>query len=577
MKARMRLTISFTAAILISLIAGCGSRNQQSTFQQIENTATPGSIISGSVTLDTLHAERLDSYQTYYMMNYPPPGEQFIQVEAHISGVENPEAWGRVNLRIGNGDQRFIPYHVRRVLIGENYEYTADEDFKFDYQFFFSVPESLDPQSLSLFVGENETFALARVYTPSGFEVPVKTNAGTPGEFSVIAGGSSNSALATHTTVSGGQYNTAAVAYATVGGGRENSASYLYTTIAGGYGNLATGRESSIGGGSRNATTGDHAVIAGGIRNQANSSDAVVAGGAYNRADEVFTAIGGGTRNVANGTAAVVSGGAGNEAGGEHAAISGGLGNLASGDYSALLGGRQNTASGAYSIVLGGLSNLAEGDFSAALGSGSQISGDHPGAFLYADSLELPFSSLNPNEFAIRATGGVRLVSAVAANGGPIAGVILPAGAGSWENLSGRAAKVRLEAVQTDQILRGLMDLPLYTWSYRTDPIGTLHIGPIAEDFHANFDFGMSDETIATVDADGIALAAIQETGHLLYSQRLQLSDQQERLDQMEARLERLQGTIIQLQVLIAVLLALLIFLPSRWLKPASQLPFWKR
>jgi hypothetical protein len=577
MKARMRLTTSFMAAVLISLLAGCSPWTQQSASQQIERTSTPDSIVSGSVTLEILHAERLDSYQTYYMMNYPPPGEQFIRIETIISGAEDPQAWGRTNLEIGDGEQSFIPYHVRRVLVGENYEYAADEDFKFHYQFFFSVPESLDPKSLSLFIGENKTFAIAQVYRTSGFVVPTASSVRSSGEFSVIAGGSSNSALATHTTVSGGQYNTAAVAYATVGGGRENSASFLYTTIAGGYGNLATGRESSIGGGSRNTTAGDHAAIAGGIRNQANASDTVVAGGAYNHADEVYTAIGGGTRNIANGTAAAVSGGAGNEAVGEYAAISGGLGNHSSGDYSALLGGRQNTASGAYSAVLGGLSNQVEGDFSTALGHGSLVSSDHPGTFLYADSLDLPFSSLNPNEFAIRATGGVRLVSAVDTDGGPSAGVILPAGAGSWEILSSRAAKIHLEAVQTDQILTGLMDLPLYTWSYRTDPTGALHIGPIAEDFHAKFDFGASDSTIATVDADGIALAAIQETGRLLQSQQFQLSEQQQRLDQLEARLKRLQGINVLLQVLNAVLLGLLIILTSSRLKAVFQSPYRKR
>ena len=35
-------------------------------------------------------------------------------------------------------------------------------------------------------------------------------------------------------------------------------------------------------------------------------------------------------------------------------------------------------------------------------------------------------------------------------------------------------------------------------------------MGPMAQDFHAAFGLGANDVTIATVDADGVALAAIQ-------------------------------------------------------------------
>lgn len=36
------------------------------------------------------------------------------------------------------------------------------------------------------------------------------------------------------------------------------------------------------------------------------------------------------------------------------------------------------------------------------------------------------------------------------------------------------------------------------------------HIGPMAQDFNAAFQLGESDRAITTVDADGVALAAIQ-------------------------------------------------------------------
>ena len=541
MNAKKQRIFYVTAAIALSLLSACRQETSRPISEAEEAGGSTQKINIEGVAVEVLLAERLDSYQTHYIMTYPPDGEQFIMIELRISGEADPEIWGHDHLTIGDASVRFGPYHVRRVLIGEGYEYTTNEDFNFHYQFFFSVPETFPVGDLSLYVKEHKALALAEVYVRSARQDDSPTSDPISGEFSVVAGGSGNAALATHSTVSGGQLNTAAVAYATVGGGRENNASYLYTTISGGYGNLASGRESSIGGGSRNSTTGDHAAIAGGIRNQATASDSVIAGGAYKHAGEGYAVIGGGTRNLVGGTAAVISGGAGDQADGEYAFVAGGLSNQASGNYSSVLAGHQNNASGIYSAVLGGFSNQAAGAYSVALGSRSQILREHEGAFLFADSLDYTFRSQNRNEFALRASGGVRIVTAVDSLGMPAAGVSLPAGSGSWEVLSARAAKAHLDPVESEQIFSGLMSLPLYTWSYRADPNAALHIGPTAEDFHSHFGLGDSLSSIATVDADGVALAAIQHAGQILDQQEARLASQEKQLEQLETRLGRLQ------------------------------------
>ncbi|MGD8633946.1 MAG: hypothetical protein PVF85_10275 [Anaerolineales bacterium] len=546
MKRSTLLLIPPAMVFFLMSLSACVSQAGLALSQPPDTTTTPIEIESNGVSLEVLHIEWLDSYQTHYMMNYPPEGDQFVRVDMRVEGTGDPEAWGRSNIELVADGMKIHAYHVRRVLVGDDYEYTADEDFEFQYQYFFSVPQTVDQTNLSLLVEGQQSLPVARLYDPVSIAARSSQDGddGKPsrGEFSVIAGGSSNAALATHTTVSGGQYNTAAVAYSTVGGGYENTASYLYTTVAGGYGNYADGRESTVAGGSRNLTSGDHSAIAGGIRNQASASDTVIAGGAYNSADAVYAAVGGGTRNLADGTASVISGGAGNQAGGEYASITGGLGGQAGGNYSAILGGHQNSASGDYSVALGGLANRAAGDFSIVLGHGSQAAAQHPGAFLYADSLELPFHSQNANEFAVRATGGFRLVSAIDRQGAAAAGVVLPAGSGSWEILSSRSAKNELEPVQTDEILSALLNLPLYTWSYRADPQNAVHIGPTAEDFHANFHFGAGTTTIASVDADGVALAAIQALGQRVLTQDAQLSAQEQRLTHLESELEGLRS-----------------------------------
>lgn len=559
MKIRSLYALLSTTFLNLVLLTACMQQGSSPSAQDAIDSAKPVEIISEGVEIEVLSAERLDSYQTHYMMNYPPQGEQFIRIDAAINGTDNPELWGKLNLALGDTEGRYTPVHVRRVLVGDDYEYTADEDFNFRYQFFFSVPQTSDVRTLRLLIQEKQSLSLSELLNTSHSEPPVPRSTPATGEYSVVAGGSSNAALATHTTVSGGQYNTAAVAYATVGGGRENNASYLYATVSGGYGNLASGRESNVGGGSRNTALGDHAVIAGGIQNHANASDSVVTGGAYNIADEIYATVSGGTRNVASGTASVVSGGAGNEATGAQSSISGGLGNQATGNYSVVSGGHENLASGDYSVTLGGFNNLAGGDYSVALGHSSHVSADHPGAFLFADSLAYPFTSENANEFAVRATGGIRIVNAVDQNGDPTSAVVLLPGSGSWETLSSRDTKTHFESVRSDEILHRVIELPLYTWSYRGDPISALHIGPTAEDFRAQFRLGSSASTIATVDADGVALAAIQAAGRQIQSQQAQLSQQEQRLKQIEDDLLELQNEKSHLKSINILLILILL------------------
>jgi len=86
-------------------------------------------------------------------------------------------------------------------------------------------------------------------------------------------------------------------------------------------------------------------------------------------------------------------------------------------------GGLANNASGASSAIPGGLGNVAGGSFSFAAGrtakvrdaatvGGGDTDGDQ-GAFVWADSTTQDFTSIGPNEFAARATGGFRFVTAV--------------------------------------------------------------------------------------------------------------------------------------------------------------------
>ncbi len=355
------------------------------------------------------------------------------------------------------------------------------------------------------------------------------------GNFAAVGGGSHNAASAARATVGGGFENAASIEYATIGGGWRNTASATRATVGGGASNVAGHMDATVGGGGGNTASGRHATVSGGTQNTASGLDATVSGGSYNVAAGTHAVVGGGARNIADGFDATVGGGAGNTAADNYATVGGGLSNHATSMYAAIGGGYGNTAGGAFSSVPGGADNVAAGDYSLVAGRRAVVEADHAGAFLFADATDADFNSAAANEFAVRATGGVRLVSAVSGDGQPAAGVELAPGSGSWSSLSDRAAKANVTPVDGTQILAALAQLPIASWHYTTQDPSVQHIGPMAQDFYAAFGVGEDERHISTVDADGVALAAIQG----LYQT---VRDQESHIAALEARLAALEG-----------------------------------
>jgi hypothetical protein len=61
--------------------------------------------------------------------------------------------------------------------------------------------------------------------------------------------------------------------------------------------------------------------------------------------------------------------------------------------------------------------------------------------------------------------------------------------------------------VDDSKILQAVRSLPITEWSYKSE-FGVRHIGPMAQDFFAAFHVGEDDRHIATVDEDGVVIAA---------------------------------------------------------------------
>ncbi len=277
------------------------------------------------------------------------------------------------------------------------------------------------------------------------------------------------------------------------------------SSILGGHGNqLVNTLSSTIGGGDNNiagtTTSGAGITIGGGETNSATAPDSTIAGGSGN------TASGPGSSTVA-----------------------GGSGNTASGNVATALGGSSNVASGDHSTTVGGASNTASGTTSLAAGQNANANFD--GCFVWADdstTTTLPCGAVN--KFVARAAGGTFFYSNAAAT----AGVKLTAGANAWAAVSDRNAKQDFVPVKPESVLDRVAKMPVSTWTYKSEP-GVRHMGPMAQDFRAAFGLGTDDKSIVTVDADGVALAAIQGLNSKVSKLESENENLRRRLDRLEA------------------------------------------
>jgi trimeric autotransporter adhesin len=89
--------------------------------------------------------------------------------------------------------------------------------------------------------------------------------------------------------------------------------------------------------------------------------------------------------------------------------------------------------------------------------------------------------------------------------------------------ISDRNQKKNIAPVDAAAILEKVGRLPISSWTYLKEPADVRHLGPMAQDFRASFGLGDDDRTYYAVDAQGVALAAIQALDHLVTTQELRI------------------------------------------------------
>jgi len=105
---------------------------------------------------------------------------------------------------------------------------------------------------------------------------------------------------------------------------------------------------------------------------------------------------------------------------------------------------------------------------------------------------------------------------------------------------SDRNAKNGFTAVDARQVLEKLVETPVTRWHYKNDD-KTWYMGPMAQDFKAAFELGDKDTVIHGVNADGVALAAIQGLNSKLESE---LKTRDAAITAMDQRLMSLETSL---------------------------------
>ena len=93
-----------------------------------------------------------------------------------------------------------------------------------------------------------------------------------------------------------------------------------------------------------------------------------------------------------------------------------------------------------------------------------------------------------------------------------------------------------------EEVLERLAEMPINTWNRIGMDPSVRRMGPTAQDFYAAFGLGDDDKRISTLDASGVALAAIQALNEKIQSKDAQLEAQQRQIAILEARLAELEA-----------------------------------
>jgi hypothetical protein len=201
--------------------------------------------------------------------------------------------------------------------------------------------------------------------------------------------------------------------------------------------------------------------------------------------------------------------------------------------------GNQTTASG-YSATSMGQYTIASGNCTTAMGSYVSTN-EKSGACIIGDnSTSTVANSSLANQMTMRFAGGYRLFS----NSALTTGVHMDAGVNGWSNICDRNKKENFTPVDGEALLKKIREIHITEWSYKGADPTIRYMGPVAQDFYAEFHLGGTDSLgINTICIDGVNIAAVQalekRTSELLKANE-KITQLEQKIHSLEEKMERL-------------------------------------
>ena len=225
-------------------------------------------------------------------------------------------------------------------------------------------------------------------------------------------------------------------------------------------------------------------------------------------------------QNTAGSTGSIAIGHNNSSTGADSVAI--GNNNTATGDYSICMGTGGNISSTGYSSVSIGTSslwpNIVSGEDSIAIGGGCNLTGI--GSFIWrspnnANTAGAPCDTDNgsahfvcgPGDGGSGGSSGKFRISFGTATG--VTAVSSSTGY-AWAHTSDINLKENLVEHNYSDTLDRIMDMPIYTYNFKTSAPGIKSIGPVAQDFNRLFPSDKDQLSIVERDMCGVALAAVK-------------------------------------------------------------------
>jgi trimeric autotransporter adhesin len=176
----------------------------------------------------------------------------------------------------------------------------------------------------------------------------------------------------------------------------------------------------------------------------------------------------------------------------------------------------------------------------------NNTAGTYPGQISYNTDNTLTFRVASSERMRIDPSGNVGIGTGSPGAKLHVVGNIFATG--TITPNSDRNAKTGFAPVDTVSVLDRLTRLPVQEWRFRTEAEDVKHLGPMAQDFRAAFGLGELPTAIATVDADGVALAAIQGLNRKLEERAAALERE---LKVRTAEIRELQQSVKELKMVV--------------------------